>query len=219
MRLDKLFGLLSGLSGTDRFSNAKLIHRESVLEHLGSVVLMCYFIARELEERSLDVVELGNILGKAAVHDVEEVLMGDVPRPTKYASAKTREMFRGLEAEVMKKIAGDLELSKMSRAWFIEDHQLAKSDDDGLVVELADTLAVVYKLHEECVERGNASMLSRASTCGNQLTRIVGKVQSNGWPVEAKEAMLSLVSQARRILEEASRSAGAAFAIEEGAAE
>ena len=48
MRLDKTFGLLSGLSGTYRFSNAKLIHRESVLEHLGGVALLSFLICEEL---------------------------------------------------------------------------------------------------------------------------------------------------------------------------
>jgi 5'-deoxynucleotidase YfbR-like HD superfamily hydrolase len=218
VRLDKLFGLLSGLSGTDRFSNAKLIHRESVLEHLGSVVLMCYFITRELKDFSVGCVDEAGVLAKAAVHDVEEILVGDIPRTTKHSSSEAEEMFRRLEAVVMNKIVADLELSEASASWFLADHGMAKSGDEGLIVELADVLAVVYKLHEECVERGNLSLLSRATTCGNQLTKIVGRVNCTGWPMEAQDVILNLVVQARRILEEASRLGGGAFAIEEGRA-
>jgi len=218
MRLDKLFGLLSGLSGTDRFSNAKLIHRESVLEHIGSVVLMCYFITRELKVHTIGCIDEADVLAKAAVHDVEEILVGDIPRTTKHSSVEAERLFAALEIQVMEKIAADLELSRQPRAWFIEDHAKAKAGDEGLIVELADVLAVVYKVHEEAVERGNVSMLSRATTCGNQLTKVSNRVKATGWPIESKNLMMNLVVQAQQILTKAGRHGGT-FTIEEGAAE
>src|SRR5678815_2569832 len=97
MVLEKLFGCLSGLSGTHRFSNAKLNSPESVLEHVGGVVLTCYLLCLEMNEREPGVLDAGEVLAKAAVHDVEELLMGDIPRTVKYASPSTRESFRLIE--------------------------------------------------------------------------------------------------------------------------
>src|SRR5262249_21015406 len=110
MRLVKLFAMLSGLSGTDRFTNAKLIHRESVLEHVGGVVLTCYFLVSEMNARDYDCVDMGEVLSKAAIHDVEELLMGDTPRVTKYSTVQIRELFRQVETWAVRRIVEEIEL-------------------------------------------------------------------------------------------------------------
>jgi 5'-deoxynucleotidase YfbR-like HD superfamily hydrolase len=200
MHLDKLFGVLSGLSGTYRFSNAKLSNPESVLEHTGAVVLMCYFLTNELCHLEPDIVDLSKVLSKAAVHDVEELLIGDVPRTTKHSSRTVRECFNRLEEWALDRIADELDIA--AKKQLIDDHLNAKEGMCGLIVEIADILAVVYKVHEEAVERGNISMLSRVTSCRDQLKKVTRKVEKQKWSEKTKAFLLGLLEEADTIIDD-----------------
>jgi 5'-deoxynucleotidase YfbR-like HD superfamily hydrolase len=206
MNLRKFFGLCSGLAGTDRFSNANLIHRESVLEHTGQVVLACYMICLELKVS--DATTAG-VLKRAAVHDIEEVLTGDIPRNVKHASAETKKAFGTLQDSAMSQIAENLEL--MGHGEFLLTHKFAKTGREGMILELADVLAVVYKIHHEVIERGNRSMMSRATTCRSHLTAVEHKIRdSDAFSVRETGQVMSLTNQAKLVLDEAARSASPA---------
>jgi len=170
VNLLKLFGVLSGLSGTDRFSNAKLIHRESVLEHTGGVSLTCYLLCRELESIAIGSIDPKEVMYRAAIHDVEELLTGDLPRVFKHRNQETKAMFKQLGNDAMDRIVNDLDL--ISRGFVLDDYDRAKDGAEGLIVAIADCLAVVYKVHEESVERGNLSIMSRASSSMNQIVAL-----------------------------------------------
>jgi 5'-deoxynucleotidase YfbR-like HD superfamily hydrolase len=204
MKLAKMFGLLSGLSGTYRFSNAKLIHRESVLEHLGGVTLTCFLIYHELcevDDKFADKVDLDAVLSKAVTHDVEELLMGDIPRTTKYADKETALAFKVVEAQAMSSIFEDLEIESEA---IIISHERAKKDTSGMIVKIADVLAVVYKVHEEAIERGNRSMVSRATSVMNQLNVCVRDIDANGdLSIRAKAFLIDLIEQAQDIVRSA----------------
>jgi len=211
MNLIKTFGLLSGLSGTYRFANAKLINRESVLEHLGGITLMCLLIytemvvlANKIERLDSDVVariggELGEVLARAICHDIEEAITGDVPRTIKHRSAETREAFFNMGSDAVDQISEDLDLE----ACVISDYwHSAKSDDlAGMIVRLADVLAVVYTIHGEAVERGNRAMMSRATTVMGQLDACAGEFHDAKFGDSAiKEWVLDLIGQAKVIV-------------------
>lgn len=216
MNLDKLFGVLSGLSGTYRFANAKLSNPESVLEHTGAVVLTCYIISREMNVLSPGSVEIGDVLSKAAVHDVEELLLGDTPRPTKYSSEEARKLFHHLSGWAMDRILTDLKIQCWQSVQV--DHKMAKRGPEGTIVELADVLAVVYKINEEALERGNRTMLSRASSCGEQLDKCRSKINREAWDQGVKTFLLSVVRQGEEMVAIAEAVASVS-AISEDAAE
>jgi 5'-deoxynucleotidase YfbR-like HD superfamily hydrolase len=214
VNLRKFFGLCSGLAGTDRFSNANLIHRESVLEHTGQVVLCCYMICIEID--ASDAV-MGSVLAKAAVHDVEETLTGDIPRNVKHANFATMDAFHALQENAMSQIADSLELDESCYDIFVEDHHFAKTGKEGMILELADVLAVVYKVHHEAIERGNRCMLSRASSCRSHLVAMENKFRdsdkfSDIEKFNSKEihSIMSLIRQAKKVLDEAERLASTA---------
>jgi 5'-deoxynucleotidase YfbR-like HD superfamily hydrolase len=208
MRLDKVFGLVSGLSGTYRFSNAKLIHDESVLEHLGCVTLMCLLIISEIGDYSTD---LEMTLAKAIVHDIEEVLMGDVPRTTKYHDDHSRKAFKLMELQAMKKIHYDLGLKTTD---LIELHANAKKDTSGFIVKVCDVLAVVYKIHEEVIERHNKSMMSRATTVLEQIKVCEEAIDGQTLSNYGKQIILDLLLQARVMIMKAKEMATATMIAE-----
>lgn len=163
---------LSRLSTLQRFSMERLSNRESVLEHLGQVTLTAYLLASEVSKRDPSVkISVEEVLKRAIVHDVEEVITGDVPRPVKHASSESREMFATLTQRSMRKIVGSLRKFFPAFAVSMEmSHFAAKGEGVcGLVVALADVLAVVTKVWEETILRGNGAMIRQAHTARRQL--------------------------------------------------
>lgn len=154
----KLFGLISGLASVNRFSMVQLARNENVLEHTGMVALICYQLHRQLLQRGVTL-SLGVILKSAVVHDLDEIVTGDIPRPTKYASKQIHSEFISLEHQGMKAICQHLENEHL-----LSDHAEAKLYDEGAVVALADLIAVVYKIWEEVLLRSNMNMIRQAKT-------------------------------------------------------
>lgn len=176
MNLIKTFAVLSGLSSVHRYSMMKLGHPESVLEHTGMVMILTLLIAEEvnaLEPGSIDVLAA---VTKAAVHDIDELIIGDIPRPTKYFSEETRAMFRVIEDRGVRKVAREMELSDRLQALVTKAHAESKDGPEGLIVAIADVLAVTYKVWEEVIVRNNMSLVRQASTAGRQLDRLQGQV-------------------------------------------
>lgn len=166
--------LVQSLSSIDRFTMEKLHSRESVLEHVGMVALITMALATEVvgRDEKFDVYMIHDALSRALCHDVDEIITGDVARPTKYSSTKSIRMFHELSDEAIEKVkrtlhAGGFEhFGRAARYAF----GVAKYDDSaGTLVALADILAVVAKVREEVLIRGNRGMVRQAHTCLRQL--------------------------------------------------
>lgn len=169
--ISQVLTLSHRLSSIDRFTMEKLFSRESVLEHVGMVALFTLALTVELNARGADV-DQAKALARAICHDLDEIVTGDVARPTKYANRRSVLMFGELSQLAIAKVANDLvhgDLEKFSDA--VREHfTLAKTNDrEGAVVALADILAVVAKVRDEVVLRGNRGMVRQAHTARRQL--------------------------------------------------
>lgn len=172
MNLIKTFSAISGLSGVHRYSMMKLGNPESVLEHTGMVTLLSNLIAREINVMEPFSIDLDSMTLRALVHDLDELVVGDIPRPTKYHSKETREMFRIVEERGVRKVTVEIGISLPLQAEIIEAHRRSKKDREGLIVAIADVMAVVYKVWEEVLVRGNCSMARQARTVMDQLVSL-----------------------------------------------
>lgn len=151
-----MYSFVSTLSGVQRFSLLKLVHRENVLEHTGMVVIFALCIVQELNsdlppEKQIEIEE---VLVKAIVHDWDEVITGDIVRPTKYFSETLRRELKKLEQHGINKIAEALSFFTLP-----ELHSTAKDGVTGYVVALADLLAAVHRVWEEVCIYNNHHMI------------------------------------------------------------
>jgi len=73
--------------------------------------------------------------------------------PVKYHSPELRKLLADMEIMAVKKLCTDAEIESSYYHW----HE-AKSDREGSIVALCDCLAVLYKIHDEVVRRGNRSV-------------------------------------------------------------
>lgn len=151
-----MFRIISDITGKmsaiDRYSQTRLINPESVLEHTGWVCMTCLFIATKLNEEG-EGLDIGLLMSKAAIHDIEEVITGDIASPTKYFSEKLTNEIGKLSRHAVSQILKPFDSKELSDIW-----SKSKEGKEGFIVMLADKLAVVYKVNQEVSQFGNQTI-------------------------------------------------------------
>jgi len=161
-KLLQIFDMAYKMSSLTRYSQTHLVKEESVLEHTGFVCLMAYTIGSELI--NTDNIDIGLLLRKAVTHDIDEIITGDIPRPTKYYSKDFRNAVQKIEDENMNMIAANLNLPCMYHDW-----ERSKDGPEGFIVGLCDCLAVIYKAYYEAVMFGNKTIIDHVTSMRGDL--------------------------------------------------
>ena len=160
MNVVKTFSVSQSMSSINRYSQINLLHPESVLEHTGFVCLFTYLVCSEINFSCQKKIDIGLALMKAVFHDVDEVVTGDIPRPTKYFSNESKQIFDKIASQGMKQIISELDIKNRSSSQEIEKlWKNSKDGDEGRIVALADLAAVVYKIWEEVILLGNKKLI------------------------------------------------------------
>jgi 5'-deoxynucleotidase YfbR-like HD superfamily hydrolase len=136
-----------------RFSQAHLSKTENVLEHLGFTALIALHISERLRDEGHQL-DQAMIVKAALIHDLEESMVGDVSRPTKYHSQEMRQSFAELESDIALVIFNRAECPGFYHHWVN-----AKEGPEGKIMKFVDLLAVLTKVHDESVLRGNKSLM------------------------------------------------------------
>src|SRR6202000_1170560 len=100
-------------------------------------------------------VDLGKVLEKATLHDVDESIFGDIPRVTKYFSPGISAEFKKIEREGVEQLFKQLKLEKLADVW----KEAKDSSLEGQIVAVVDLAAVVFKVWSEIALYGNMSFL------------------------------------------------------------
>lgn len=154
MNFSSVLEVAASLATSNRYSKSRLNNPESVLEHSGFVTLISYFIGNAINKyRSIDPIDMGALLSKAIVHDIDEHITGDVQRPTKYSTSEMSQLFKELSYNAAKTISEQTEIKTVLKDW---DH--SKKGITGAIVAFADTAAVVFKAYDEVYMRGNKTI-------------------------------------------------------------
>ena len=151
-KLSKIFSTAGRLASATRYSQSRMVNDESVLEHTGFVCLSCYIFYNNLLSEGFEL-DIGDLMSKAVVHDIEEVVTGDIPRPTKYSSIESVQIIEKISLSAIREISSSIRLSELESDWVS-----SKSGSEGKVVKLCDHLAVLYKTYDEVVLRGNKTV-------------------------------------------------------------
>ena len=160
MNIVKIFSISQSMSSINRYSQINLLHPESVLEHTGFVCLFTYLTCSEINFSCKKKIDTGLALKKAVFHDVDEVVTGDIPRPTKYFSNESKNIFDKIASQGINQIISELDIKNNEGSREIEAlWKNSKNDDEGRIVALADLAAVVYKIWEEVILLGNKKLV------------------------------------------------------------
>ena len=160
MNIVKIFSISQSMSSINRYSQINLLHPESVLAHTGFLCLFTYLTCSELNFSCSKKIYTGLALKKAVFHDVDEVVTGDIPRPTKYFSNESKDIFDKIASQGINQIISELDIKNNEGSREIEAlWKNSKNDDEGRIVALADLAAVVYKIWEEVILLGNKKLV------------------------------------------------------------
>jgi len=142
------FDVIDAMSAITRYSQAHNNTRESVLEHTGFVAIFGAAICARIGH------DPSEVLKRAIVHDVDEIITGDIPTTTKYANPDLTAELKIVERKGAKQAIRRLLHDGYFKYW--ED---AKDDTiDGHIIAIADSAAVVFKMAQEA-QLGNKSLL------------------------------------------------------------
>lgn len=149
-----LTGDIRRMAHVYRYSSLPLNRRENVAEHTFYAtfnVLWMYEQLRDIPGVDLD---LGMLLKRATVHDLDESLTGDFLRIVKYGVPGLKSLLDSASGILVEKLEQQLHMS------FRDDWACAKEDGiDGLIMKIADLWCVVSFIVEE-IRTGNRHFLS-----------------------------------------------------------
>lgn len=188
------FNPVCRMNEVSRYSSVYQETNETLAEHVTDVSVMGYLILRKMQSFGEDI-DAGKLLEKCLLHDVDEVLTGDVPRNTKYATIKVHEELNAVAEEAVRKI--DDSLDKETSIFKVWDE--AKTGKEGVILKAVDMLCVVKKCVTEIVLRGNLSFLKVVTELEAHLNRMLNHSDEDYSVFECKESvelLKDLVSEA-----------------------
>jgi 5'-deoxynucleotidase YfbR-like HD superfamily hydrolase len=160
-----MFGNMTRLKDTFRYSAQPVLKQESVAEHSFWTAMIGVCIALEIEPNSADLVAL-----KSIVHDMEECMTGDLVRDMKYSSPHFREEIKKIETEFLRRLVspmGDVGQT-LFHVW-----ETAKVGRTGQIVACADALSVIAYCTQE-FELGNSNLYNIREGCTQLLIEKFG---------------------------------------------
>jgi 5'-deoxynucleotidase YfbR-like HD superfamily hydrolase len=158
----KVFDFINDLSCTRRWSQAHCLKNESVLEHTAFVAVYSLYLCKKYN------IEAEAVLEKALVHDMEEVIIGDIPSVTKYKDEDLLCHIKSAEIDAAIEISDTIFYSQMFTSW---SNAKNLSTLSGQIIAVADCAAVVYKIWQE-VQFGSKYFLKFTKTVSLTLEKL-----------------------------------------------
>lgn len=150
--LEKRFTIAFQLSAVSRFSRDHMQKPENVLEHIGFCTFYACLLAKSLQAKGYEI-NYNKLMNSVMAHDLDESILGDVPRSTKYYTPAIREAINNAEGNAIKRLEEWLDVK------LFYDWKFAKEGVEGQILKVTDIAAVVYKNWIEIEFLGNRSFL------------------------------------------------------------
>lgn len=183
-----------------RYSSIHLLKEESVLEHTGFVCMFTYLVCLELNAFNT-YVDLGKALSRAVIHDVDEVVTGDIPRPTKYFDSNSIETFKKISEVGISSLIKEMDASDSVQLKLREDWDNSKKDNEGMVVALADLASVVFKLWDEVILLGNKKMMMQCSDVDEYISEYLNSLKKSEFDKNQTKIIEDICSELKIICE------------------
>lgn len=138
-----------------RFSICPRVHEESVAEHSYYVAFIAMMIATDLKKAGHKI-DLGLLLSRALIHDLDEVFSGDFIRMFKHDNRAVKDAIDKTSHTMMLKFTAEYPAGiTLMRYW----KDAKDSTVEGCILAFADFLSVVSYIWQE-IHAGNVVMYS-----------------------------------------------------------
>lgn len=160
-------------NGVTRYSGLLQSHNETLTQHIHDVTILSYIIGRRLVTLGENV-NMESLLEKCIIHDMDETLVGDIPRLTKYSSTECHDALN---------VVADIAAKGMSNKIDGTDYTYniwknAKNDGslEGFILSITDMLSVAKKVIEEVEFANNKKFLQVAAESVNYIGDLLNRV-------------------------------------------
>lgn len=179
----RVFGLAQQLSAVNRFARDHMHQKESVLEHMGFCLLYATHLGQRARKENI-AVNFEVLLKRVCYHDVDECVLGDVPRTTKYFNEKISEEFRAIEEQTVEQLESWLCGGAVFNYW----KDAKDKNIEGEIMRLTDLAAVIYKVWVEVCLYGNRSFRRVAAETNKYANAVCERAQGSGYTTIRTEA-------------------------------
>lgn len=188
------FNPMSRMNEVSRYSSVYQETNESLAEHITDVSVMSYLIAKTIQSNFTDDINLGTLLEKCLLHDIDEVITGDIPRNTKYATNSVHDNLDQVASNAVDLIEKYIGVRGICEVW-----DFAKEGKEGAILKIVDMLCVVKKSITEIELRGNLSFLKVVTELETHLTTMLScdEVYKRFDDERTRKFLKNLVSQAK----------------------
>lgn len=185
------------VDSTVRYSGVYQVRPESLSHHITDVSLLAYVLTLKLNTLGEDL-DKGLVLEKVLLHDLDEVLTGDIPRSTKYYSKDGLVAMQGVADDAIVQLTNLIEGGEgIYKVW-----DEAKSEKEGLVLKLADMLCVTRKVIVEVEMLGNKYFLKVAYEVQDYLKQLSSSLHLEDFNSASKEYISELIDGSLSVLSE-----------------
>ena len=155
-----LTGDINRLAFVPRYSTTFLIRSENVAEHTAMVSIYCLMIARWVRKNTPLKIDLAKLLGRAAIHDLEEVRSGDVNRTYKHYDRTLHHRMNEVSEELLgESLSRVMQMDEGFVGWMLGGWREAKDNTpEGRILAFADMLQTVSFLSREW-QLGNKTVI------------------------------------------------------------
>lgn len=200
------FQITSQADSISRFSRDSLVVPETVLQHTGWVSIWLVFAGKQFEAETGVAINWGKLLFSAAIHDIDEVGTGDVPRPTKYSNPIIKMALDEYAQTFIAWIESSLgmQTGDIDIPWSIAKN---KKTIEGQLLNIADMSSVVFKVWDEISRRGNFAFARVAYEMKQVMIidceeRIKQPYAVDRWFLETKNSLMSVIDDAIKLCED-----------------
>lgn len=190
---DLVFNPLMRMNEVCRYSSVYQDTDEKLSDHIVDVMMMSYLIATNLVTNCNESIDMKLLLEKCLFHDIDEVITGDVPRNTKYATYSCKK-----ELNTVAESAVDL-ISELSSASVKSLWKSAKSGNEGQILEVADMLSVAKKCIIEIELRSNLTFLKVITELETHLSNMIADLRADcsGLNLESSLVLIDILQEAQ----------------------
>lgn len=138
--------VIENFASVHRFSGSFLFQSETVPDHSVEMALLCINFSELVPES-----DKKDLCYRCVIHDLEESITSDIPRPLKHACPELKELIDNTAYKLLT-VAGDEDL--------VNKVKHAKSFDNinGFLVHIADRIQCFLKMRREVELYGNNSL-------------------------------------------------------------
>lgn len=142
----------------NRYSGIYQASPELLSVHIVDVQFLALMIARNFLMNS-EPVNIGILLEKCLIHDIDETLTGDFTRLVKYSSKTCHDALEAVAESVVSEISKDIDKTN----YILNIWKSSKDDTtEGYILKLCDMLSVIKKISKEVDFLGNNNFLKVA---------------------------------------------------------